>query len=88
MKYYDKNNREIREGMFLRFEDGSIERVYESKGGLGINASNEEYLRAHGLCEYDREIYLLSNFSPSKISICGPDEVEEQEQLAGMTMQQ
>ena len=53
MRYQDKHGNEITEGLFLRFEDGSVEQVYACQTGdesdLGINASNEAYLQAHGL---------------------------------------
>ena len=58
MRYQDKHGNEITEGMYLRFEDGSVEQVYACQTGdesdLGINASNEAYLQAHGLGEFPR----------------------------------
>ena len=49
MRYQDKHGNEITEGMYLRFEDGSVEQVYAWQTGdesdLGINASNEAYLQ-------------------------------------------
>ena len=51
MRYQDQHGNEITEGMYLRFEDGSVEQVYACQTGdesdLGINASNEVYLQAH-----------------------------------------
>ena len=74
MKYIDKNGNEIKEGMTLRMDDGTIEKVYFTwdqydNDDLGINASNEEYMRRHGMSEYEREFYSLSNFSPDVMEI-------------------
>jgi len=49
MQYFDKHGNEIKAGMFLRMEDGSIEEIYActdsyGKEDLGINASNDEFL--------------------------------------------
>ena len=66
--------------MYLRFEDGSVEKVYAclTEGQLGINASNEAYLQLHGLGELDRELYVLSDFDLSEVEICQPElEVQE-----------
>ena len=56
MQYFDKNGVEIKAGMTIRMEDGSLELVYDptdSYGNpdLGINASNEEYLELHPCTE-------------------------------------
>ena len=72
MKYYDKNGNEIKEGMSLRMEDGSIEKVYATTDAygepdLGINASNEAFLEAHP--EWAREYYSLYNFKANTIEI-------------------
>ncbi|MBQ7113169.1 MAG: hypothetical protein IJO10_02880 [Clostridia bacterium] len=74
MGYKDQNGNPIREGMMLLFSDGTYEKVYATvnsygEDDLGINASNEDYLRAHGLGEMDREYYPLSNFSAKDILI-------------------
>ena len=49
MRYQDKYGNEITEGMYLQFEDGSVELVYACQTGdesdLGINASNEAIYR-------------------------------------------
>ena len=72
--YVDKNGEEIKAGMLLRFSDGSLERVYKTSGrfgedDLGINASNEAYMKAHGIPEEFREYYSLNNFSKDYIEI-------------------
>ena len=46
MQYFDKNGVEIKAGMTIRMEDGSLELVYDTTDSygnpdLGINASNE-----------------------------------------------
>ena len=72
MKYYDKNGTEIKVGMYIRMSDGSVELVYDTMDAfgnpnLGINASNEEYLRRHPYAE--RENYSLSNFDMRDVEI-------------------
>ena len=52
MQYFDKNGKEIKAGMKILMEDGSIEMVYDTEDqygnpNLGINASNEEFLKLH-----------------------------------------
>lgn len=88
MPYFDKNGTEIKGGMFLRFEGGLVEKIYDTVDAdgvpdLGVNASNDAYLKRHGLGEYDREFYPLSQFSLRDAEICEP----EQEQGAqGLSM--
>ena len=71
MKYFDKTGTEMKAGMYIRMSDGSIELVYDTvdafgNPSLGINASNEEYLRRHP--EAEREYYSLSNFDKRDVS--------------------
>lgn len=73
MQYFDKNGKEIKAGMRILMDDGSIEMVYDTDDqygnpSLGINASNEEFLKLHP--NWAREYYSLSNFKPSSIEIC------------------
>ena len=49
---------------------------------LGINASNEEFLKLHP--NWAREYYSLSNFNPSSIEIC-PSEQEIRDELEQLT---
>ncbi|WP_409968381.1 hypothetical protein RFF05_18045 [Bengtsoniella intestinalis] len=78
MNYYDKNGAEIKAGMYLRMEDGTVEQVYACSDGsgtadLGINASNEDYLRRQGLdVELNRECYPLSQFNLAMTELCQP----------------
>jgi len=77
MNYTDKNGNEIKEGMMVRLSDGTVERVYKTvdesgNDDLGINASNAEYLLAHGLSEVDREYYPLSQFPQNEFEIIKP----------------
>lgn len=81
MPYFDKNGAEIKAGMFLMMGSGQPEKVYATMDAygnpdLGINASNEAYLRRHypGLEEYYREFYPLSNFNLQEVEICQPDQ--------------
>lgn len=83
MNYFDKNGNQIKAGMDIRMADGSFERVYETTDSygnpdLGINASNEEYLRRHLYA--DREYYSLCNFDLSEV------EIVEQTETLGMNM--
>ena len=66
MQYFDKNGKEIKAGMKILMEDGSVELVYDTEDAygnpnLGINASNEDFLRAHP--NWAREFYSLSMFN-------------------------
>ena len=87
MQYFDKNGKEIKAGMKILMDDGSVEMVYDTEDqygnpNLGINASNEVFLELHP--NWAREYYSLSMFKQSGIEIC-PSEQEiraELEQLA------
>ena len=87
MQYFDKNGKEIKAGMKILLDDGSIEMVYDTDDqygnpSLGINASNEEFLKLHP--NWAREYYSLSNFNPSSIEIC-PSEQEIRDELEQLT---
>ena len=82
-RYVDKHGEEIKAGMRLRFSDGSVEMVYETsdhdgEADLGINASNEAYMKEHGIPEEYREYYSLDNFSSADIEI-----IREKKRLFG-----
>ena len=77
MQYFDKNGKEIKAGMKIIKEDGSLELVYDTTDAyknpdLGINASNEAFLEAHP--NWAREYYSLSNFNIKGIEICPTEE--------------
>ncbi len=64
--YLDKNGVRIQAGMLVRFGDGSIEKIYatmdaDGQPDLGINASNDAYMRHHNIPEAEREFYPLSS---------------------------
>lgn len=87
MQYFDKNGKEIKAGMKILMDDGSIEMVYDTDDqygnpSLSINASNEEFLKLHP--NWAREYYSLSNFNPSSIEIC-PSEQEIRDELEQLT---
>lgn len=69
--YVDKHGEEIKAGYMIRIGDDDPELVYSCVNDfghdLGINASNEAYLKAHP--DADREYYSLNNFMPSIIEI-------------------
>lgn len=69
--YVDKHGEEIKAGYMIRIGDDDPELVYSCVNDfghdLGINASNEAYLKAHP--EADREYYSLNNFTSSIIEI-------------------
>ena len=72
MKYFDKTGVEIKAGMILLMSDGTTELVYETTDGdgnpdLGINASNEDFLRNHP--NADREYYSLGNYDLSSATV-------------------
>lgn len=86
MQYTDKNGNEIKDGMMLRLSDGTVERVYKTvdesgNDDLGINASNEEYLLAHGLSEADREFYPLSQFPQNEFEIIEPPVLKDKDSM-------
>lgn len=88
MQYYDKNGNEIKGGMTIRMEDGSLELVYETDDGygnhdLGINATNEAFLERHP--DWDREFYSLSMFNMKGVEICpmGIAQEEETNEISG-----
>ena len=65
----------------IRMEDGSIEEIYActdayGKEDLGINASNDEFLKRHGLGEFDREFYSLSSFSLRETELCQSEPIQ------------
>lgn len=75
MTYHDKNGKHIEAGMYLKMEDGSIELIHATTDtygnlDLGVNASNEDYLRRHP--EANQEFYSLCNFNTSKTEILEP----------------
>ena len=69
--YVDKHGEEIEAGYMIRIGDDDPELVYscinDIGDDLGINASNESYLKAHP--ESVREYYSLKNFSCNDIEI-------------------
>ncbi len=86
MQYLDKNGKEIKAGMKIIMEDGSIELVYDTvdaygNPNLGINASNERFLEEHPY--WTREYYSLSNFNLHGVEIC-PSEQEIRAELESL----
>lgn len=69
--YVDKHGEDINAGYMIKIGDDDPELVYscvnDFGNDLGINASNEAYLKAHP--DADREYYSLNNFMPSIIEI-------------------
>lgn len=72
MKYFDKTGVEIKAGMILLMSDGTTELIYDTTDSdgnpdLGINASNEDFLRNHPGA--DREYYSLGNYDLSSATV-------------------
>ena len=72
MKYCDKNGVEIEADMTLLMSDGTTEHVYDTTDSdgnpdIGINASNEDFLRKHP--NADREYYSLGNYDLSSATV-------------------
>lgn len=69
--YVDMHGEEIRPGYTVKIGDDETEMVYSCSNDfgedLGINASNEAYLKAHP--DAEREYYSLNNFCSSIIEI-------------------
>ena len=67
-EYYDMNKNLICAGDLISISGGDPELVYDcGEDNLGVNASNEAYLKAHP--EAEREYYALSNFCMDDILI-------------------
>ena len=84
MQYFDKNGKEIKAGMNLRMEDGSVELVYDTtdqygNADLGINATNEAFLLEHP--NWQRECYSLSLFNNKAIEVI-PSEQEIKKEIS------
>ena len=89
MQYFDKNGTEIKSGMFLMLGFSQPEKVYatvdaDGNPDLGINASNEAYLRRHypGCEEAYRECYPLSSFNLREAEVCEPEQAQEAQGLS------
>lgn len=89
-KYFDSKGTEIQADMHLRFPSGTVERIYatqdaEGNPDLGINASNDAYMRRHGLTEADRQFYPLSSIDLYGTEVCEPEqEMKESEPALSM----
>lgn len=77
MRYQDKHGEVIREGMFLRFENGSIEMVYETvkdgQNDLGIHIGSEDHMHRHDLGGSGHEFCPLSEVNLSEVEIYDPE---------------
>ncbi len=78
-RYYDANQKEIFADMHIRFPDGTVEKIYATQDAdgnpdLGLNASNDAYMRNHGIPEAEREFYSLSSIDLRGVEICEPTE--------------
>ena len=74
--YYDRNGREIKEGMRIVFEDGRTEQVYatsdaQGRQDLGISATNEAFLKNHP--DWEQEFYSLSTVDLNSVEISSAD---------------
>ena len=73
--YVDRNGVEIKAGMTLRMSDGTTELVYDTTDSdgnpdLGINASNEDFLRNHS--DARNEYYSLGSIDLRNAEVlCG-----------------
>ena len=70
--YVDKHNNPIKMDSIISVSGGKPEKVYSitdqfGREDLGINASNEEYLRYHSGAV--REYYSLSNFACLELEV-------------------
>ncbi len=78
-RYYDANQRKIFADTHIQFPSGTVEKVYATQDAdgnpdLGINASNDAYMRNHGIPEAEREFYSLSAIDLHGVEICEPTE--------------
>ena len=70
--YVDKNGEEIKAGYTIKIGDDKPELVYSTCNDifdedLGVNASNEAWLKHHP--DAERQYYSLSNFCSTDIEI-------------------
>lgn len=69
MKYRDRNGQEIKAGMQVRTEDGTIEEIFKcDDDDLGIQATSKEFLKHHPDYPYI-EYYPLYQFETEKWEI-------------------
>ena len=74
--YYDKNGKEIKDGMQIIFEDGRYEQVFatsdaQGQQDLGISAINDAFLKNHP--NHEQEFYSLSTIDLNSVQICSAD---------------
>lgn len=66
----DKNGVEIKEGCFIKYKDGTIERIYMTSDGLlGTDATNKSWLESGRAvpCEYG--VYPLSEAEAKNVEV-------------------
>ncbi len=69
-KYYDKNNKLIREGDWLKHIDGDEEFVFETDNGdLGFDCTNYDFFEGRGIEPTTMYISLLSDYDLSEWEI-------------------
>lgn len=72
--YHDKHGVQVKENMYLKHDDGTVEKVYKGiEEELGFNASNEKW---SGFSELKREIYPLYQFSMKEYEIVDVKDIE------------
>lgn len=86
MKYYDKNNKEIKAGMYIKHCNGDVEKVClnDNEDDLGVNATNEDYVKNHSYIGIGREIYPLSQFNTSEWEILDEISLSEKEIISAI----
>ena len=67
-RYTDKNGRVVIPNDIIRFDGGMTEKVYE----LGINASNEEFLKRNPWRQ--RELYPLYQYNRTEYEVIGHED--------------
>ena len=75
--YYDKNGKEIKEGMQIVFDDGNTEQVFatsdmQGRRDLGISATNDAFLKNHP--DHEQEFYSLSTVDLNSVQISFADQ--------------
>lgn len=76
-EYFDKNGKEIKEGMILRHEDGDVDLVLKSDNNdLGFNATNFNY--AFRTC-LSIQLYPLSSFDLREWEVIDKEDLNEKE---------
>lgn len=68
--YYDKHGREITEGCYLKYKDGTIRQVYlTDKNELGTDATNPKWIESGKAVPCEFGIYPLTVIETEEVEV-------------------